>query len=129
MGTVQYEPNWASLDSRPVPEWYDNAKVGIFIHWGVFSVPSYVGTGTKGLAEWFWFYWKNEEYVRPVDSERQHRFAAFLQKKFGAIKSVKDYVEKMYPPKMHYTDFASKFRAELFDPNHWAEVFKESGAK
>ena len=39
----QYEPTWESLDSRPLPEWYDNAKIGIFIHWGVFSVPA-VGT-------------------------------------------------------------------------------------
>ena len=32
-----YEPNWKSLDSRPLPSWYDEAKIGIFIHWGVFS--------------------------------------------------------------------------------------------
>ena len=37
----KYEPNWDSLDTHPLPEWYDNAKVGIFIHWGVFSVPSF----------------------------------------------------------------------------------------
>lgn len=48
----QYTPDWDSLDSRPLPQWYDDAKVGIFIHWGVFSVPSY------GL-EWFWYHWEN----------------------------------------------------------------------
>jgi hypothetical protein len=36
----QYTPDWASLDTRPLPAWYDESKVGIFIHWGVFSVPS-----------------------------------------------------------------------------------------
>jgi alpha-L-fucosidase len=36
----QYTPDWASIDSRPLPAWYDESKVGIFIHWGVFSVPS-----------------------------------------------------------------------------------------
>lgn len=43
----QYQPNWDSIDSRPIPEWFDQAKLGIFIHWGVFSVPSYG-------SEWFW---------------------------------------------------------------------------
>lgn len=45
---AKYEPNWKSIDSRPLPEWYDQAKFGIFIHWGVFSVPSFG-------SEWFWW--------------------------------------------------------------------------
>jgi hypothetical protein len=36
----QYTPDWASIDSRPLPAWYDESKVGIFINWGVYSVPS-----------------------------------------------------------------------------------------
>lgn len=47
---VTYEPTWKSLDSRPLPIWYDDAKIGIFIHWGVFSVPSFG-------SEWFWKRW------------------------------------------------------------------------
>ena len=47
----KFEPNWESLDSRPLPSWYDEAKLGIFIHWGVFSVPS-IG------SEWFWKSWE-----------------------------------------------------------------------
>jgi len=35
-----YLPEWSSLDTRSLPSWYDQSKVGIFIHWGVFSVPS-----------------------------------------------------------------------------------------
>lgn len=46
-----YEPTWESLDHRPLPEWYDKFKIGIFLHWGVFSVPSYG-------SEWFWNHWK-----------------------------------------------------------------------
>ena len=46
-----YQPNWASIDSRPLPSWYDEAKVGIFMHWGVFSVPSFG-------SEWFWNNWQ-----------------------------------------------------------------------
>merc|ERR1719334_3023118 len=48
---AQYTPDWTSLDSRPLPKWYDEAKFGIFLHWGVFSVPSF-------HSEWFWKYWK-----------------------------------------------------------------------
>lgn len=47
---AEYDPTWESLDGRPLPSWYDEAKIGIFIHWGVFSVP--------GIAsEWFWKQW------------------------------------------------------------------------
>ncbi|PVD24700.1 hypothetical protein C0Q70_15185 [Pomacea canaliculata] len=48
---AQYQPTWESLDSRPLPSWYDEAKLGIFIHWGVFSVPSF-------RSEWFWWDWQ-----------------------------------------------------------------------
>ena len=44
----KYQANWHSIDSRPLPRWFDEAKVGIFIHWGVFSVPAFG-------SEWFWF--------------------------------------------------------------------------
>ena len=56
--SVKYQPNWDSLDKRPLPQWYDDAKFGIFIHWGVFSVPSFGD-------EWFWNYWHsgNQKYV------------------------------------------------------------------
>ena len=48
----KYEPNWKSLDARPIPGWFDEAKFGIFIHWGVYSVPAW---GPKGsYAEWYW---------------------------------------------------------------------------
>jgi len=38
---AKYTPDWDSLDNRPLPNWYDDSKVGIFIHWGVFSVPAF----------------------------------------------------------------------------------------
>lgn len=47
----KYSPNWDDLDTRPLPEWYDRAKIGIFLHWGVYSVPSF-------KSEWFWNSWK-----------------------------------------------------------------------
>ncbi|XP_064601695.1 alpha-L-fucosidase-like [Liolophura sinensis] len=105
-GKAQYQPNWESLDSRPLPDWYDDAKIGIFIHWGVFSVPS-VGYGPYGnVAAWFWQYWKgfkNKNYV--------------------------DFMNNNYPPGFTYADFAPLFKAELFDPDEWAELLQASGAR
>ncbi|XP_060535739.1 alpha-L-fucosidase-like [Cylas formicarius] len=95
-----YDANWASLDSRPLPSWYDEAKVGIFLHWGVYSVPSFG-------SEWFWANWRtggsNNEYV--------------------------DYIEKNYPPGFSYQEFAKDFTAEFFNPADWADLFVKSGAK
>nr|XP_055027949.1 plasma alpha-L-fucosidase [Misgurnus anguillicaudatus] len=95
----QYEPTWESIDSRPLPEWYDQAKFGIFIHWGVFSVPSFG-------SEWFWWYWQG----RRIPS-----YVAFMLEN--------------YPPGFKYTDFASQFQAEFFDAKEWVDIFASSGAK
>jgi hypothetical protein len=53
---THYTPTWDSLDTRPLPQWYDEAKIGIFIHWGVFSVPSFG-------SEWFWNEWKGTSII------------------------------------------------------------------
>ena len=45
--TIGYDPNWQSLDSRPLPGWYDEAKIGIFMHFGPYAVPGFKGA-------WFW---------------------------------------------------------------------------
>ncbi|XP_054157793.1 tissue alpha-L-fucosidase-like [Oppia nitens] len=96
---IRYDPNWQSLDKRPIPGWFDEAKVGIFIHWGVFSVPSYGD-------EWFWYRWKADK----VDN--------FIE-----------FMKNNYPPNWTYQDFAKQFTTEFFDPNHWADVFRSAGAK
>lgn len=102
----RYQPTWESLDTRPLPQWYDEAKLGIFIHWGVFSVPSF-GTSTGGTAsEWFWWYWQGQNDTTHVDFMKQN-----------------------YPPNFQYGDFAPQFTAEFFDPNEWAQLFQASGAK
>src|SRR3954453_22596629 len=54
---TRYEANWASIDRRPSPQWYTDAKFGIFIHWGVYSVPAFAAVNVKGetgYAEWYW---------------------------------------------------------------------------
>lgn len=95
----RYEPTWPSLESRPLPEWYDQAKVGIFVHWGVYAVPAF---GT----EWFWTNWRNEKMPTYVD-----------------------FMERNYRPGFTYQEFAPDFRAELFNATEWTEMFAESGAK
>ena len=111
-----YEATWESLEKRPIPQWYDDGKIGIFIHWGIFSVPSFVGVGTNGLAEWFWYYWRTGKSDGTFHTK-------------AAIDSVQKFVKENYPPDFKYADLASQFTAEFFDPEHWAEVFQSSGAK
>ena len=51
-----YEPNWKSLDQRPMPNWFNEAKIGIFVHWGVYAVPAYRPVGKEryaSYAEWY----------------------------------------------------------------------------
>lgn len=112
----KYQPNWESLESRPLPSWFDEAKIGIFIHWGVFSVPSFVGVGTKGLAEWFWFYLK--------DQKPQGRYHTM-----DAVSTSQEFMKKNFKPGFLYPDFVRDFTAEFYDPDHWADIFEASGAK
>ncbi|XP_059907540.1 plasma alpha-L-fucosidase [Gadus macrocephalus] len=94
-----YEPTWESIDSRPLPEWYDQAKFGIFIHWGVFSVPSFG-------SEWFWWYWQ-KRHMQPYVN----------------------FMKNNYPPGFQYQDFAHQFTAEFFNAKEWVDIFASSGAK
>jgi alpha-L-fucosidase len=109
-----YQPTWQSLNSRPVPQWFTDAKFGIFIHWGLYSVPSWAtnsnadGFGSN-YAEWYW--------------ERLNN------KKLKIHKEFVDFHEKVYGPNFKYQDFAPKFSCELFNPGQWADIFKSAGAK
>jgi alpha-L-fucosidase len=111
-----YEPTWDSVDKRPIPAWFSDAKFGIFIHWGTYSVPAYapVIPGKLAYAEWYWNALTNGKSNTNAD-ELQKGTWAFHQKVYGAD----------FP----YQNFAPQFKAELFDPDHWAEVFANSGAK
>lgn len=105
----QYQPAWESLDSRPVPEWFNEAKFGIFIHWGVYSVPAFrplSGHLYASYAEWY--------YARVIDDYELGGHD------FHVINFGEDF---------EYRDFAPMFRAELFDPDLWADLFKRAGAR
>ena len=117
LATAQsYQPTWDSVDKRPVPTWFTDAKFGIFIHWGVYSVPAYapVIPGKLAYAEWYWNAMTSGR-DNPKANATQTGTWAFHQRMFGAD----------YP----YQNFAPQFRAELYDPDHWASVFERSGAK
>jgi alpha-L-fucosidase len=97
-----YSPSWESLDKRPVPQWFRDAKFGIFIHWGVYAVP---GWSSKGqYAEWY------QHGLQGNDSARKK----FHRDKFGD---------------RSYYDLAKDFKAERYDPDAWAKLFEQSGAK
>jgi alpha-L-fucosidase len=97
-----YQPNWESLDSRPIPQWFKDSKFGIFIHWGVYAVPGWSSKGN--YAEWY------QQGLQTSDTARQR----FHKAKFG---------------NRTYYDLANDFKAELFNPDEWANVFEQSGAK
>ncbi len=97
-----YQPTWESLDKRPVPSWFTDAKFGIFIHWGVYAVPAYTTKG--GYSEWYLNGLTNDDSAKK----------AFHKAKFGNLS---------------YYDFADQFKVELFNPDEWAKVFERSGAK
>ncbi|MBZ5685564.1 MAG: alpha-L-fucosidase [Acidobacteriia bacterium] len=95
-----FQPDWESLQKYEVPEWYKDAKFGIFIHWGVYSVPAFSN-------EWY----PRNMYEPGFDAYKHHIATYGPQDKFG------------------YKDFVPMFKAEHFDPAAWAELFKKSGAK
>jgi len=112
----QYTPDWNSIDARPMPAWYSDAKFGIFIHWGVYSVPAFAAVNVKDenpYAEWYWNSLTNGKNAKGPTG--------------GALTWA--FHKRMYGPDFPYFDFAPLFRAEFFDPDHWADVFVQSGAK
>ena len=95
-----FRADWESLQKYDVPEWYKDAKFGIFIHWGAYSVPAFG-------SEWY----PRNMYEPGFDAYKHHIATYGPQDKFG------------------YKDFIPMFKAEHFDPSAWAELFKKAGAK
>ncbi len=95
-----YKDTWESLIHHPVPAWYRNAKFGIFIHWGVYSVPAF---GNEWYSRWMY---------KEGTKEFEHHLKTYgSHNKFG------------------YKDFIPMFRAEKFNPAEWAELFQKAGAQ
>jgi alpha-L-fucosidase len=95
-----FRPDWQSLQKYEAPAWYQDAKFGVFIHWGIYSVPAF---GDE---------WYPRNMYRPTSEEHKHHIATYGP-----------------PDKFGYKDFIPMFKAERFDPAAWARLFKEAGIK
>lgn len=95
-----YKDDWESLSAYEVPKWYEKLKFGIFIHYGVFSVPAFD-------TEWY----PRMMYVKDSKAYKHHIETYGEHTEFG------------------YKDFIPMFRAENFDPNRWCDIFKRSHAQ
>lgn len=95
-----FRPDWTSLKQYRSPSWYDNAKFGIFIHWGVFSVPAFGN-------EWY----SRNMYQQGSKDYLHHRETYGPQSRFG------------------YKDLIPLFTAPKFDPQAWAALFRDAGAR
>ncbi len=95
-----YRPDWKTLRNHEIPQWFKDAKFGIFIGWGVYAVPGAVN-------EWY-----PHNMYKPVDPAHED----FLKRK-GSF------------DQFGYKDYIPEFRAEKFDPQDWVALFKKAGAK
>lgn len=118
--TRQYSPDWTSLSRHAVPDWYQNAKLGIFVHWGLYSVPAWATpTGELGqIAPDVWF--RNnpyaEWYLNTLRIEGSPTYEHHIQ---------------TYGKGFDYYRFVPMFNAaaEKWDPAVWAERFRKAGAR
>lgn len=100
-GTEVFQPDWENIaDNYNFPEWFVNAKFGIFIHWGAYAVPAFGN-------EWY----ARNMYLKDSPEYTHHIETWGSQTKFG------------------YKDFIPMFKAEKFNADEWAELFKEAGAR
>ena len=95
-----YKSTWESLSRYTVPDWFRQAKLGIFIHWGVYAVPAFGD-------EWY----PRHMYQKDRPEYDHHRKTWGPQSKFG------------------YKDFIPMFKAEHWNPQAWVDLFKEAGAR
>ncbi len=95
-----FEARWESLQNYKIPEWYMNDKFGIFVHWGVYSVPAFGN-------EWY----ARNMYLKDTKEFKHHVETYGAQKDFG------------------YKDFIPQLTASNYDPKAWAKLFKDAGAK
>ena len=100
---TKYEATWESLDSRPIPDWFGDAKFGIFIHWGPYSVPAWSPKGT--YSEWYQYWLQSSKLFGNGDFKGDE---------------VTQYHNKTYGEDFDYYKFGELFKADLFDPDQWA---------
>ncbi|MGL6198506.1 MAG: alpha-L-fucosidase [Lachnospiraceae bacterium] len=115
----QYTGSWESVRTHKVPQWYEDCKLGIFIHWGIYSVPAYAPvTWELGEIEANEQWFCNNPYAEWYsNSVRVGRGPSY------------EYHIKTYGRDFKYEDFISEWHAENWNPDQWAQLFKKAGAK
>ncbi len=113
-----FDPTWESLREHRLPDWYDDAKFGIFIHWGLYSVPAWappVGElGKVQEEEWFFNNPYAEWYLNSMRIEGSPTWRHHVE---------------TYGENFKYEYFADMWKAESWDPDRWAELFERAGAR
>ncbi len=109
---TSYEPTWESLATRPIPPWFGDAKFGIFIHWGLYSVPAW-----------------SPDFATPQYAGQDHTKNPISRRKGPVREPVWEFHRRIYGEDFEYKQFAPMFKAELFDPKQWADLFRRSGAR
>jgi alpha-L-fucosidase len=115
--TIIYEPAFASLEQvNPVPEWFKDAKFGIYFHWGVYSVPAYAN-------EWY-----PRNMYRAGSPENLHHTGTYGEP--GQWPYDK-FITGAQDKKGNFVKFAPKLKSEggNFDPAAWAKLFADAGAR
>jgi len=101
------EPSWESLNQRGYPQWFSDAKLGIFVHWGLYSVPAYASK--EGYGEWL--------------------YKGLMAKDSGRCRIMSLYADTTLPVFDQYKELTEYWHAELWSPQEWARMFKDAGAK
>jgi len=115
-----FRATWDSIQTHTVPSWYNNAKLGIFIHWGLYSVPAWAPPsgelGKVDMSRWFYDNAYAEWYLNSLRLEGSPTYKNHLE---------------TYGANFDYYDFAPMFDREVqkWNPAEWARLFRETGAR
>ena len=125
----RYQPDWASLKQHTCPRWYEDAKLGIFIHYGLYSVPAWAPTTKlteRGEIDWHKFRPDLSDWFTNDPYAEWYMNAMHIK----GSPTWKHHVET-YGEKFDYLDFIPTFNQEVkkWDPDQWAELFKDIGAR
>ena len=115
----KYFANWESLNAHPIPQWYEDCKLGIFIHWGIYSVPAFANPSYQLgeiPTEYNWYI--NNPYAEWYENSVR----------VGEGPTYEHHM-KTWGKDFKYTDFTDMFKAEKWDPKEWTELFQKAGAK
>ncbi len=124
----EVQPTWESLNRRGYPQWFRDAKLGIFVHWGLYSVPSF--SGRDQYAEWFYRGLMTGDTVRAEEMLKIERMWGSLlgDQWSGRLTNLRGMKQKPSLTDL-YTLLPCLWNAEHWNPAQWAELFEQSGAR